>query len=140
MVAMPIFYRGPRATITHKVIEVPRPGRRSFAIEEIDSVQAVCSGPDAEAGRQRLLGVSALASALVTVPVVSQSSAVLAITVALGSVLYGGSCLRVRPVVHYQLIAGSRGRLFVLLETTDRREFDQVCRGLRRALDFRADL
>jgi hypothetical protein len=134
---MPVFYRGPRATITHEVIEVPRLRRRSFPIERLESVQAVCDGPDA--GRHRLLGVSALVSGLVTVPLAGQSSVVLAVAVAVGSVLVGGSCLRVRPVVHYQLIAGSNGRLFVLLETTDRREFNQVCRGLRRALDFRDD-
>ena len=136
---MPVFYRGPGAVVTHKVIEVPRLSRRTFAFDDLDWVHATQEGPDPEVNRTRVLGASVMASVVVTVPVVSQASVVLAVVVGAASLVSAGACLRVHPVVHYQLQARCRGEVVTLLDTTDRAEFNQVCRALRRAAEFRDD-
>jgi len=136
---MPVFYRGPGAVITHKVIEVPWLCRRTFALDDLDWVQATREGPDPETSRTRAFGASVMASVLVTVPMVSRASVVLAVVVGAASLVSAGACLRVRPVVHYQLRAQCRGEVVTLLDTVDRAEFYQVCRALRRAEEFRDD-
>jgi hypothetical protein len=137
---MPTFYRGPMGRITDKVIEVPRLCRRRFPISELEWVQAVQIGPEPGVLRARLLGLSTLASVFVTVPVIGRVSGFVAALVVVVSVAYAASCLRVRPVMRYQMHARCQGQVVVLFETEDRGEFDQICRALRRAAEFGDDV
>jgi hypothetical protein len=134
---MPVFYRGPRALITHEVIEVPYVTRRRFAIKDLGAVYIV-EHPSARSARQRLYGVTALGSIFVTVPVVGQMSPVLAVFIMIGSLTYAGACLRIAGA-QWQLVAVDRGVIMVLFQSTDQREFDEVSRGLVRALEHHRD-
>jgi hypothetical protein len=88
---------------------------------------------------RRVLGVSVLVVALWVVPTLGRVSVVPAVVAGLGLVACGIVCLAARARVSYQLSAVAAGRAVVLLETDDRLEVEQVVRGLRRAIDYRAD-
>ncbi|MFI1988689.1 DUF6232 family protein [Actinoplanes sp. NPDC020271] len=135
---MPVFYRGPRALITHRVIEVPSRARQAFALRQLSRIQAVEEGQDSDATRYRAVGVSAVFTVIGVVPVLGRASVPLAAVVALALVVCAGACLRVRPRSAYRLLALVGGQLVILVETEDRQEFDQIVRGLIRALDYHA--
>jgi hypothetical protein len=136
---MTVFYRGPRALITHKVIEVPYVARRSFLIRELSSVHIVHTAPTGRLSQHRLLSAAALASMFLTVPVAGQASGVLAGLIVVASMICAGACLRIKEVVRYDLVAIQRGRLVVVFSSSDLREFEQVCRAVRRALELSSD-
>jgi hypothetical protein len=136
---MPVFYRGPHGRITHQVIQVPQLRWREVALAELEQVRQVRSGPGPVVLRHRVLGTSALAGVFVTVPIAGQVSMLLAGVVAVALLVYAGACLRVRPDVHYELLAQCGAEMIVLVSTTDRRSFEQVSRALRRAVEFRDD-
>ncbi len=136
---MPVFYRGPRALITHEVIEVPHQQWRRFAIRELAAVHMVQYGPDVNVTRRRAFGLIALGSIFVTVPAVGQASPILAVILMIGSLTYAGACLRSVSGVSWALVAAYRGRTVVLFESTSQREFDQVSRALMRALEQHHD-
>lgn len=136
---MPVFYRGPRVRITHRVIDVPQLCSQRFAIDELGWVEAAAELTASEQPAMRLLGASALASVFVTVPVVGGTSTLVTVVIVVISLAYAAACLRARPNVHYLLRAEWRGRVVTLLDTTDRGEFDRVCRALRRAAEYRDD-
>lgn len=136
---MPVFYRGPRALITSEVIEVPHPQWRRFAIKDLAAVHIVQHGPDVNVARRRAFGLVALGSIFVTVPAIGQSSPIVAVAVMIGSLTYAGACLRSASGVAWSLVATYRGRTLVLFESSSQREFDQVCRALRRALEQHQD-
>ncbi|BCY12470.1 DUF6232 family protein [Actinoplanes sp. L3-i22] len=136
---MPVFYRGPRALITHRVIEVPSRERQAFTLRELSRIQAVQEGPDLSANRFRAVGVTAVFTMVWAVPMLGRTSMLLAGVVTLALVVCAGACLRVRPRSEYRLLALNEGELVILVETDDRQEFDQIVRGLIRALDYRGD-
>jgi uncharacterized protein DUF6232 len=126
-----VFYRGPRALITQQFFEV---GRLRYAIEDLTEPHIVRLGPEAGPGVW-VLGLSALFAAFLVVPVVGPGSK-LAAGVATAAVLIGsvvGS--RRRSPVRWELVASSQGQPVTLFDSADQTEFDQVCRGLRRALE-----
>jgi hypothetical protein len=86
-----------------------------------------------------LFGISALLVAFVMIPRVGWPEATLSVIVALAA----GLCLamggRRDRGVQWALAADHRGRRTVLFVSTDRREFDQVCRALRRATERLTD-
>ncbi|WP_436530111.1 DUF6232 family protein [Actinoplanes sp. HUAS TT8] len=136
---MPVFYRGPRALITHRMIEVPSRQRQAFALRQLSRIQAVEEGRDAGTTRYRAVGVSAVFTVVWAVPVLGRTSLLLAGVVAIALVVCAGACLRVRPRSAFRLLALAGGELVILVETDDRVEFDQIVRGLMRALDYRAN-
>jgi hypothetical protein len=136
---MSVFYRGPRALITHEVIEVPHPQWRRFAIKDLAAVHIVQHGPDVNVARRRAFGLAALGSIFVTVPAIGHSSPIVAVAVMIGSLTYAGACLRSASGVAWSLVAAYRGRTLVLFQSSSQREFDQVCRALLRALELHQD-
>ena len=136
---MPVFYRGPRALITHEAIEVPHLRWRRFAIKDLAAVHIVQHGPDANVTRRRASGLIALGSIFVTVPAIGQSSPIVAVAVMIGSLTYAGACLRSVSGAGWSLVAAYRGQTVVLFQSTSQREFDQVCRALLRALEQHQD-
>ena len=131
---MPVFYRGPRAFITHQRIEVPHEGRRCFRIAELSGVHIVRVDQEYGVDRNRAMGVSALVAALVTLPL-ALPPAVLTVVVLGGLVVYAAVCLRTRSSC-WRLVASYQGEVTILFESPDEREFDQVCRGLLRSLEY----
>jgi hypothetical protein len=132
---MRIFYRGPRALISAEVITVARTSRHSFVLAELDGVHIVRQqGGHGPAGH-RAMGVSALVSSVLTIPIIGPVSRLLAVAVIATLVLYAVVCMRLGPPAHHELVADYRGRRTVIFDSDDQREFDQVCRGLQRALE-----
>lgn len=131
---MPVFYRARRVLITQHVFEAEYVGRLQYAIKDLVDVHIVCLGfePDPSA---RVLGLSALVGGFLVVPVVGPASEVVAglaaVVFLIGSVTY----LRRRLPVRWQLVASYGGRPVTLFVSEDQTEFDQVCRGLQRALE-----
>ncbi|WP_127503918.1 DUF6232 family protein [Actinoplanes solisilvae] len=133
---MPVFYRGRRALITEHVFETVHVARLQFSISKLAEVHIIrCPGPERGG---RFLGLSALLAALLIVPIVGLELKVVA--AAAGLFLIGSMrALRRRAPVRWKLAATYDGQLMTLFESEDQTEFDQVCRGLRRALERSAD-
>jgi hypothetical protein len=136
---MTVFYRGPRALITHEAIEVPHLRWRRFAIKDLAAVHIVQHGPNVNATRRRAFGLAALGSIFVTVPTIGQSSPIVAVAVIIGSLTYAGACLRSASGAGWSLVAAHQGQTVLLFQSTSQREFDQVCRALLRALQQHQD-
>jgi hypothetical protein len=81
------------------------------------------------------MGVSALVAALVTVPLAGRLPVALTVVVLGGLIVYSAVCLRTRSSC-WRLVAWYRGEVTMLFESPDQREFDQVCRGLLRSLEY----
>ncbi|MFI6076552.1 DUF6232 family protein [Actinoplanes sp. NPDC051343] len=131
---MPVFYRGRRALITQHVFETESVGRLQYAIKDLADVHIVRLDPEAVRGAY-VLGLSALAAAFLVVPIVGPASKVVAGVAA--AVLLAGSATsaRRRLPVRWELVATYEGRRVTLFVSGDQTEFDQVCRGLLRALE-----
>jgi hypothetical protein len=137
---MSVFYRGPNVVITNDAFEVACIARRRYAIAGMSAIHIVRNDPDGNPAAQRVLGLSALVSVFVVVPVVGRASAVVAVVAMLGLLLYATVALRTIPKVRWDLVAVYRGHLTVLYTTMDQREFEQVCQGLQRCLEHRDGL
>jgi len=137
--AVTVFYRGRRALITQQVFEAVCVGRRQYAIRDLTDVHIVRLDPASGPG-VRFLGLSALLAAFVVAPVVGPESKLLAGVA--GSILLVGSVVVLRrgSPVRWELVATRAGRSVTLFESADQTEFDQVCRGLQRALERRSEL
>lgn len=133
---MPVFYRGPRAVVTHSFVEVPAAGRRRFAIGDLSAVHVVVDGSDRASAGNPVLGVSALVAAAVTMPVVGLASVPLAAVVLGGLCACAALCLRGRARQRWQVRATYQGQLIEVFRSTDEREFAEFCRGLVRSLEF----
>ena len=136
---MTVFYRGRRALITQQVFEAVYVGRRQYAIRDLTDVHIVRLDPASGPG-VRVLGLSALLAAFVVAPVVGPESKLLAGVA--GSIFLVGSVVVLRrgSPVRWELVATRAGRSVTLFESADQTEFDQVCRGLQRALERRSEL
>ncbi|AGZ43579.1 DUF6232 family protein [Actinoplanes friuliensis] len=130
---MRVFYRGPGAVITAELVTVVHSVRRSYVLAELEHVHIVRQQGRNGLADHRAMGVSALVSGIIVVPVVGQVSALLAavviIVLVLGAVVY----MRLGPPAHHELVATYRGRRVVVFASDNEREFDQVCRGFQRA-------
>ncbi|WIM93812.1 DUF6232 family protein [Actinoplanes oblitus] len=135
---MPVFYRGPRAVITHSVVEVPRPALRRFNVAELVDVHIVRHDPGPAEVGQRVIGVSALVAATVAVPVIGPVSMVLTAVVLSGLSLYAAVCLRGQAGRRWwQVRAGYRGEVVEIFASRNQGEFEGFCRGLVRCLEYR---
>lgn len=136
--ALPVFYRGPRAVITHSVVEVPRPALRRFNVSELVDVHIVRHDPGPAEVGQRVIGVSALVAAMVAVPVIGPVSVVLTAVVLSGLALYAVVCLRGQAGRRWwQVRAGYRGEVVEIFASRNQGEFEGFCRGLVRSLEYR---
>ena len=136
-VQLPVFYRGPRAVITDRVVEVALPGWQQLLVADLIDVHIVRHDPDPGASGRQVLGVSAVAAAVVAVPVVGPASAVLAALLAVALAVNAVFFLRPRRPRWWQVRAGYRGDVVDVFASRDEREFTEFCRGLVRALEFR---
>ncbi|GIE95132.1 DUF6232 family protein [Paractinoplanes rishiriensis] len=136
---MPVYYRGRLATITHEMIAVSRTERRIVRFDELTAVQLVELGSASDQYKHRVLGGTALFGLVVAGPALGGVSIILAVVVAVVLLGYAGACIRVRPRVRYQLNGLVDEEWTTLVETSNRVEFQQVGRGLRRALEHRED-
>ncbi|MEU4422347.1 DUF6232 family protein [Actinoplanes sp. NPDC024001] len=136
-VQLPVFYRGPRAVITHAVVEVPEPARRRFLVAQLADVHIVRHDPEPDATGRQAFGVSALVAALVAVPVVGPASVVL--TSILSGLLLVSALfyLRPRPGRWWQVRAVYQGANVEIFSSRSDREFAEFCRGLVRSLEYR---
>ncbi|MEU8662296.1 DUF6232 family protein [Actinoplanes philippinensis] len=133
---LPVFYRGPRAVITHHVVEVSREHRRLFMVAEMSDVHIVRFDPGPDDAGRHIAGVSALVAAVVAVPVVGPASMLLTVVVA-GALSAGAVvCLRPRNACWWQVRAGYRGAVVEVFSSRDEREFAGFCRGLVRSLEY----
>jgi len=133
---MPVFYRGPRAVVTHDFVEVPCAARRRLAIGGLSAVHIVLDESGRAYAGNPALGVSALVAAAATIPVVGPASVPLAATVLCGLCACAALCLRGRSRQRWQVRATYQGQLIEVFRSTDEREFAEFCRGLVRSLEF----
>ncbi|MFC7530766.1 DUF6232 family protein [Actinoplanes sp. GCM10030250] len=129
------FYRGPRARITTDVFEMRGVHSRRFAVGQLTSVRVVRNERRASADRP-VIGISALVAGLMVVPVVGPMSHLLTALILAVLALQAAYFLWPRRV-RWQLVAVYQGRVEVVFASSDRQEFDQMCRGLARCLDYR---
>jgi Family of unknown function (DUF6232) len=132
---MRVFYRGPRALITADTITVARSTSTSYALVDLSGVHRVVQRGGQESRGSRTMGVSALVGGIVTVPVMGPVSPALTVAVVGALLLCAFVCLRIDPPTHYELVATYRGCWVVIFASDDGREFDQVCRGIQRAME-----
>jgi len=131
---VPVFYRGRRALITQHVFEAEYVGRLQYAIKDLADVHIVRLDPEAVPGA-RFLGLSTLLAAFLVVPIVGPASKVVAGVAAAVFAVGSATTVRRRLPVRWELAATYNGRPVTLFESADQTEFDQVCRGLLRALE-----
>jgi len=129
---MTILYRGPRGLVTQDVIATVHLGWSRVAIKDLTAIHIVRTRPD---GSRRFLGLSALLLVLLTIPVVGWPSVVVLVATAVALVVDGRRDRR----IPWTLVADRCGVRTILFESTDQVEFDQLCRGLRRAVERRND-
>jgi hypothetical protein len=133
---MRVFYRGQRALITQHAFEAVHVGRTRYAIKDLSELCVVAHGSP-RGPSTRIMGLSALAAAVLIIPIVGPVSNVVA-AVAAGTFFVGGVAnLCRRSPLRLTLIATYRGRSVILFESEKQTEFDQVCRGMQRALEYR---
>lgn len=133
---MPVFYRGPRAVITHHVVEVSKEHRRLFVVAEMANPHIVRFDPAPDGAGRHVAGVSALVAAVMAVPVVGPASQLLTVVVSSALAVGAVICLRPRAGRLWQLRSGYRGDVVEIFSSRDEREFSEFCRGLVRALEY----
>ncbi|MEV4414827.1 DUF6232 family protein [Catellatospora sp. NPDC049609] len=138
---MPVFYRGPCAHITHRVLDVRTPVPRRFAVRELSGVHIVelAAEHDASGATVRLYATGTAGAAVVAAWPVLGSTPLTVVATLAAAVLAGvGGCWR--PRIHsYELRGVYRGLPRVLFRSADPRTFAQVARGLLRAMQYAAD-
>ncbi|MDI6100151.1 DUF6232 family protein [Actinoplanes sp. NEAU-A12] len=133
---MPVFYRGPRALITHHVVEVAKEHRRLYLVAEMSDVHIVRFDADAADAGRHVAGVSALVAAVIAVPVVGPASMLLTAVTSAALGVGAMFCLRPRGGRWWQLRAGYRGEIVEVFSSRDEREFAEFCRGLVRSFEY----
>jgi hypothetical protein len=106
-----------------------------YRIADLADVRIFQIGGDPSMRRYRAMGFFALAAALLTVPV-TDLPVIVHVVVLCGLVAYAVVCLGARRVSRWQLVALHRREVIVLFDSADQREFDQVARGLLRAMQY----
>jgi hypothetical protein len=141
---MSVLYDGPYGRITHEVVALYGPGRRSYAVRELARIYVVPGTATRRRSAVRVCfgGASGMAVVVITLNRAIDTPRVLAFVVALAvlvfsAVAFGASwCLRVTP---HELWAEYRGDLVCLFRTTDEQTFGQVKRALLRAREYYED-
>ncbi|MBB2944030.1 hypothetical protein FB565_003759 [Actinoplanes lutulentus] len=131
-----IFYRGPRALITDEFFEVA--GSRRYPVCALRDVHIVRYQPTGE-GLHQAMGLSAMAAAVVAIPLVGRESAILGALIVVVLLAQAAFSLSRRPPPRWDLVAVCDREYAVLFSSSDQREFEQVCRGLQRSLERLAE-
>ena len=134
---MAVVYRGPHVVVTDDFVEVLGAGKPRYAIKHLDFVNVFRETRGADARAAGWVAVSTLVAAVAAVAVdyrlaFALGGITLVIAVAYAYLKHG------RPG-RLHLVAVYRGEPHTLFSSTDQREFAQVCRGLRRALERHHD-
>jgi hypothetical protein len=133
---LPVFYRGPRAVITHQIVEVSKEHRRLFVVAEMSDLHIVRFDPAPDDAGRFVAGVSALVAAVMAIPLVGPASLLLTIVVSSALGIGALFCLRPRAGRWWQLRADYRGDVVEVFASGDDREFAEFCRGLVRSLEY----
>lgn len=134
---MPVFYRGPRAVVTHQFVEVAGDFRHRFLVAEMTNVHIILSEPGKGDGSRRLIGISALVGAVLVAPLAVVVPILSIILASSALVLGAGFCLWPRAGRRWQLRARYRGEMVEIFTSRDEREFAGFCRALVRSLEAR---
>jgi hypothetical protein len=132
---VPVFYRGPRAVITHQVVEVARDCRHRYVVAEMQDLHIIRHEPAAGDVSRRAFGASALVAAMIAVPVMGPGLILPAVLASVALALGAGYCLWPRGGHWWQLRADYRGEVVEVFASRDEREFTGFCRGLVRSLE-----
>lgn len=133
---MTIHYRGPRALISEDAIATADTQWSPFTVAALSRFQIVRAAPAHRLLAAAVLGVGALGFALVSIPVESLWPLAPAAFLLLCALVLGALARHVR----WELHAVHTGADVLLFASADRREFDQFCRAVRRALERSRDL
>jgi hypothetical protein len=135
---MAVVYRGPHVVVSDDFVEVLESGRRQrYAVGQLRAVNIFLEARGRDARAWRWASILALPAAVAALMVDYRLAlALLAIAIA-AAVAY--AYLRHGRPGRWHLMAVYRGEHRTLFSSTDRREFSQVCRGLRRALERHDD-
>ena len=133
---MTILYRGPRGLVTHDVIATVHMGWSKVLVKDLKAIHIVRTRPD---DSRRFLGLSALLIVLLTIPIVGWPSVLLSAVVLVATAVSLALARRRDRMIPWTLVADRSGVRTVLFTSTDQREFDQLCRALRRAVERQHD-
>lgn len=137
--AMVVYYRGPTAKITDRVIETWCPDYQRFAIAELWEVRVGRTGPGPLDMRSTGVAIGLLAAGAVSLACLPVSGGcVLMTAMAGGAGVAGINAVRLRRV-SYVIVAQQQGRDTCVYRSTDERVFGQVRRALARALEAYED-
>ncbi|GAA1409180.1 DUF6232 family protein [Catellatospora coxensis] len=139
---MPVYYRGPCARIDHRYFEVLEPEPRRFALSGLRGVHIVCV-PSGRGGggdtTTRLYTTGTVGVAVATAwPVLGTGAMSVAATIAAAILVGARGCWGARTH-SFELYGIYRGAYQLLFATADERMFEQVRRGLVRAMEYHAD-
>ncbi|MEU4692773.1 DUF6232 family protein [Actinoplanes sp. NPDC023714] len=118
--------------ITDEFFEVA--GLRRFPVRALHDVHIV-RHQAAGGGLHQAMGLSALAGAVVAIPLVGSESALLGALIVLVLLMHAAFSLSRRPPPRWDLVAVCGQEYARLFSSSDQREFEQVCRGLQRSLE-----
>lgn len=134
---MAVVYRGPHVVVTDDFVEVLGPGRPRYAIKHLDLVNVFRETRCRDARRTGWASIAALVAAVAALAVDYRLALALSAVAVVIAVAY--AYLKVGRPARLHLMAVYRGEPYTLFSSTDQREFAQVCRGLRRALERHYD-
>jgi hypothetical protein len=133
---MTILYRGPRGLVTSDVITTVHTGWSRVPVKDLKAIHIVRTRPD---DSRRFLGLSALLIVLLTIPIVGRPAVVLSAVVLTGTAVALALAKWRDRTIPWELVADRCGVRTILFTSTDQREFDQLCRALRRAVERQHD-
>jgi hypothetical protein len=134
---MRIYYRGHDALVTDDVIAWHVSPSRSFPLCDLQDVVVVEAGVSPSQRRSTHVAIGSVVLIAAGWPLLDSAAAYAVAIVALTvSGAAGVACWRTRPR-RWELRATHRGQLVVLYASSDTRTFNQVTRGLRRAIEGR---
>jgi hypothetical protein len=130
------YYLGPSAHITERTFEVRTPGSRiAYDVRDLRDVRCGSTGPDQTGIRYGgVCAVSLVAVAASWTQLGSPQEWVVAAVFVAAPGILSLVCLRTRPPL-WTLHAHYRGHRVQLYASSDSRQFNQVMRGLTRALE-----
>lgn len=135
---MAVVYRGPHVVVSDEAVEVLDAGRLyRYAIRHLTSVNIFLEPRARDASPWLWASVLALVAGVAAVAVDYRLALALVGMAVIAAVVYAN--LRNERPGHWHLIGVYKGVTRTLFSSTDRREFEQMCRGLRRALERNDD-
>ena len=135
---MAVVYRGPHVVVTDEAVEVLDAGRiHRYAIKHLTSVNVFLEPRGRDASAWLWASVLALLAGVAAVAVDYRLALALVGMAVIAAIVYAN--VRHERPGGWHLIGVYKGVTRTLFSSTDRREFEQMCRGLRRALERNDD-